>query len=900
MRRRLRGWRPALRIARRDAWRHKGRSAVVLVMVALPVLAVVSLDTLARTAQVTPVEGLGRHLGSSDALVMWSGESNIHQDPTALNYSSEQPAPQPGGSADPQPVKEPALSSVLPTGSRLVPIKTGSVVVRTELGLSRPAAIEVNLSDPLTKGLYTLQSGRLPHAADEVVVSARLAARGFEAGSLLTLDNGTVRHVVGQIRWIDNAGAELVVGRPARLGLSGGEAIATWLVDAPRPVTWPEVKALNARGFVALSRAVVANPPPPSQVDDPGYNNGMSSSTIAVLAMIVAMALLEVVLLAGPAFAVGVRRQQRSLALLTATGGRPRDVRRVVLGGGIVLGGAASVIGVVGGVVGARLAVPAVQHFSTEQFGPFQVSARDIVAIAACGLLSAVLAALAPAFAAARQDVVAVLAGRRGQTRSPLWSPLLGALLLAAGVVGAVLGATRGAGGEMYITAAAISAVLGMVLIIPIIVAQLGRLARALPLTARFAVRDAARHRSRTAPAVAAVAATVAGVVALGIGGSSDGAQNRATYTPRGPIGAAVVTDQSDHAADWAAISTVVRQQVPGGRITPMRGVINGGDFASPPGGAAPRGLDVQPLFNGAKDPLGESFAESFGSSVLVGTKTFQAMGLQLSTADRNRATAALQAGHAVVFVRAVVASKVTGVQVVAQQFPTGDGNGDIKTLGKWSIPAIGITAPGTDQPAQAVLPESALKQTGFTATTTALMVRGTHISTSEGDALNEALTGVDQNAYAWVERGFHDNSTAVALLLLGCVGGALVLGGTLTATFLALSDARPDFATMGAVGAAPGTRRRVAASYAATIGLVGAVTGAVVGFIPGIAVTYPLTDSSWAVGSLDAAGAPIAGHYLDVPWLLVIGLVIGLPLLTAAVVGAATRSRLPMVSRLS
>jgi putative ABC transport system permease protein len=36
------------------------------------------------------------------------------------------------------------------------------------------------------------------------------------------------------------------------------------------------------------------------------------------------------------------------------------------------------------------------------------------------------------------------------------------------------------------------------------------------------------------------------------------------------------------------------------------------------------------------------------------------------------------------------------------------------------------------------------------------------------------------------------------------------------------------------------------------------------------------------------------------VPWLLVFGLVIGLPLLTAGVVGATTRSRLPMVSRLA
>ena len=69
------------------------------------------------------------------------------------------------------------------------------------------------------------------------------------------------------------------------------------------------------------------------------------------------------------------------------------------------------------------------------------------------------------------------------------------------------------------------------------------------------------------------------------------------------------------------------------------------------------------------------------------------------------------------------------------------------------------------------------------------------------------------------------------------------MLGGTLTATFLALSDARPDLATLSAVGASPRTRRGVAASYAVVVGLVGAVLGAAVGFIPGIAVTWPLTS---------------------------------------------------------
>ena len=65
----LRGWRPALRIARREALRARGRSILVLVMIGLPVLAIVALDTLVRTADVSTVEGLDRQIGAADALV---------------------------------------------------------------------------------------------------------------------------------------------------------------------------------------------------------------------------------------------------------------------------------------------------------------------------------------------------------------------------------------------------------------------------------------------------------------------------------------------------------------------------------------------------------------------------------------------------------------------------------------------------------------------------------------------------------------------------------------------------------------------------------------------------------------------------------------------------------------
>ena len=141
------------------------------------------------------------------------------------------------------------------------------------------------------------------------------------------------------------------------------------------------------------------------------------------------------------------------------------------------------------------------------------------------------------------------------------------------------------------------------------------------------------------------------------------------------------------------------------------------------------------------------------------------------------------------------------------------------------------------------------------------------------------------------MERGYQDRGRRVALLLLGAVGGVLLLGGTLSAALLALSDARPDFATLLAVGAPPTVRRAVAAAYAAVIGLLGALLGAVAGFVPGIAVSFPLTRSATTVTGLPSS-------FLDIPWLLVLSVVLGVPLLAALGAAGLTRSRLALTLR--
>jgi putative ABC transport system permease protein len=207
-------------------------------------------------------------------------------------------------------------------------------------------------------------------------------------------------------------------------------------------------------------------------------------------------------------------------------------------------------------------------------------------------------------------------------------------------------------------------------------------------------------------------------------------------------------------------------------------------------------------------------------------------------------------------------------------------------------VPAIVVGTGPASPVVMGVLSPSVAKALHLRVQTVGLLLTGETLTPTQAGDLQQVLTGMDQGAYVYTERGYQvSGSEKVVLWILFGLAAVLMLGGTLTATFLALSDARPDLATLSAVGASPRTRRAVAAAYAVSIGLVGAVLGAAVGLVPGIAISYPLTRSF--------TGGPGPSHYLAIPWLQIVGLVVLLPALTAVVVGLLARSRLPLVARL-
>jgi putative ABC transport system permease protein len=435
----------------------------------------------------------------------------------------------------------------------------------------------------------------------------------------------------------------------------------------------------------------------------------------------------------------------------------------------------------------------------------------------------------------------------------------------------------------------------GAVLLTPWFVGLLGKLGKVLPLPLRFAVRDGARQRGRTSPAVAAVMATVAGVVALAIGAASDAQQARAEWTPLAPQGTGVLLTVDRDPAIWASLRETLHAQLPHAEVVPVRGVV--------PGLVAADGTSTEIIacavgaqWGTAGCPLLNRSGTSLGTEILVGEDALDLVEFPRPAEQLPAARAALRAGGVVVFSDEPLSTdRIDALRVTVNADRAAPKRGERVTLR-----AAGLAYGGTHGPVAMVVSERAAAELRLRIDTTALAVRGTAISAAAEDAVNEAARAVSPNAGFAVERGYTDDGTRIALLLLGVVGGVLVLGAAVTATALALSDARPDLATLSAVGASPRVRRSIAASYAAMIGLLGALIGAAVGLVPGIAVAFPLTSSSWTDGqSADMNGAQLPSVFIEVPWLLIGWIVVAVPLIAAVTVALTTRSRLPMVRRI-
>ncbi|MFI9328577.1 FtsX-like permease family protein [Kitasatospora sp. NPDC052868] len=905
--------RVALRIARRDALRAKGRSALVVAMVALPVLGVAGADIVHRSGQLTPTERVERLMGGSDALISgFSLGRTIEQAPFAEDGTlvtqvvQGRPAtPEESRSASTDPAT--LVTGLLPPGSTLISSRPGpEASAGSREGLLRTTTTEADLTNPVWKGRLDLVDGRVPSAPHEAAVTrAFLDRSGLGLGGSTAIKGleKTPFTITGVIEHPDDLRKVEIVGRPGELidPLAASDAAAkaapaeaapakqAWLVKLPAgaAIDWAKVQEFNKYGYTVTSRAVALDPPARPAV--PYYAHAFSYAEASVpdttrlaAGTVTGMALLEVTLLAGPAFAVGARRSRRQLALLGAAGGNRAHVGAVVLGAGLVLGLTGALAGVVLSTGLVALLRPWIERAGGSRFGHFAVPPVDLLAIAGIGLLTALLAAALPAVQAARRSVTAGLTGRDSVRPPNRWITLIGLLMLLGGAALALFGAVTRTGvpgppvvagfdaRTLAVLGGAATAELGLLACTPLLVSLFGRLARHLPISPRLALRDSTRHRSRTAPAVAAVMAAVAGSVAVGLYTSGMDAEGRNSYHPQTPNGAVTLRVVGDSPA-LPQLRSTMEQEMPGLGV---------------------RADLYQPVYrfcgncsstvNLKGDPVKQRWVDP--GSLVVGDATVlhNQFGVQDQAVEQ-----ALAAGKVVVFDRAYLHEGKAVLILRGGGGATQPGETPKPELQEVGVEAVLVENASAARFGSGLVGAATVRKAGLTPEATgSVWLPATPPDDRTQQRADAAVSRLDRLAQVEVERGYQPKNDAMTLALTG-FAALVVLGAAGIATGLAAADSRQDQATLAAVGAPPRIRRTLAALQCALIAFLGGVLGTVSGFVPALGLLRSRTLN------LDMRSALAAA-----PWGTIGLMMLALPVVAGLAAAALTRSRVSLVRR--
>ncbi len=931
----LSSWRTALRIARREARRAKGRSALVAAMIAMPVLALTFAAVSYDMITLTGAEKADRTMGTADARIEWPSHREVMQLPDPADGTSMVdfgPPPVDGGDPEQSTLDRPGSDAeareALPAGSALLPVRRGAVEVKTPDGLGQPDAVMVDANSPLTRGYLSILSGRAPQSSTEVALSEQaMSWLDVDLGGTVTVlgDEGNRTYtVVGQVEFPSLLDKVLLFAYD-----NDAEKVAqwfslrdeSWLVDTPGPISWDQVLELNELGMIVASRAVFIDPPPDDAVPllrQWGSGGFVNTEELAVSVLVGGLALLEVVLLAGPAFAVSARRRQRQLALVAANGGTPAHVRRIVLADGVVLGLVGAAVGIVAGIAAAFVARPWVEELLLgERAGGYRVFPAALAAITGLAIVTGLAAALVHAFVTARQNVVTSLAGRRGVTRSRKRWIALGVVMIGLGGLVTVTGTLNYDASIML--AGLVLAELGLVFCTPALVGLVARLGRLLPLAPRIALRDSARNRAAAAPAISAVMAAVAGTVALGMILVSNDEHARKHWQQPVPTGTVLMQFgyDGDTQPPVSAIERAIRSTLPVAELHRI-------DRVACPSGApqdAYCGLFVLPVDDcpqqakwerGEQLSIEESDAAranpmcdlngiSSGGGVWVNDGEALATLTGASGEDLARAQATLRAGGVVVRSPALIAD---GAVTLAATMPDPDAPTQ-PTAAHWrgvgvpEIPGNSITThtvPGYllttgIGPGPAIVSPAAAARAGVEHEHSAITASTTRMPTdAEQERLYAAANALE--AYGWVQGPYSSEWDPILLLLTGAAV-LITIGAAAVGTGLAAADGRADLSTLAAVGASPTVRRGLSISQSGVIAGLGSLLGALAGIGAAIAVIQASNNAYPRLWPEPGPTEPV------LPWFTLLVVLVATPLIAIGGAGLFTRSRLPIERRL-
>lgn len=940
----------ALTMAWRDIRRHKARSALIIALIALPIFgmslaATVGMSTVATSEETAAME-LGQTQGRLSPMNAQNSKSiQAVQGDSGGTWGYGAPIQEPDPAFVPS-----SPAEVVPAGFTTIPWQ--STVVRSPVGKAQvevPTTVTDVLS-PAFKGKYTLLDGVAPSSRNHALATRGLLDRlDVKLGEELTTSAGTFE-IVGTIRPERQGDGESFLFLNAKqvpASMVADLSPATLYLVGDRALRWADAKAFNAKGVMVTSRSLLLDPPgkaelgADSELLQTDWRYSSILPTLLMAALIGVLALLEVGLLAGAAFAVGARKQQRELALLAASGAESSMVRATVTASGLWLGLAGGMVGAVLGSVAAVLGVLFMQGRGSATFPGLHLMWLPTLGLVLVGVAAGVVAAVIPAHAVAKQATLAALkSGRTVQTASK-WSTRIGVglLILAAVAMTAASAATAAVRGNdtqfLWAPWLAGLVVVGAVLLVISLILMTGRLIEILtrksswlPVPLRLAARDSARNRGRTIPAVAAVlaAATLSGALMVGTASTMKNSSDNHVWQLN-LNQAAVSLSYQDHAGTEASgapatamaekdlVARVVSDELGAGTRTML---VNGvepsrecyEDTATPEtDSACISWMLKEPLANQcelsqAYEPVDPNDWRCRGpmsspnqysplpAFVVGGEAELQEL---LGRAPSSEALAALRDGGIViankVFLRDDQTATVMSYNSVQQENHPAAAATDSPArefLRPSRVPMSEITLAAVVEP-----PEKNIGFYGVVSAETAatlhlpvtsnklLVTAPTALTEQETDSLNAALAPL-LGGYSDVHFQAGPSTLAGVFLWLIVAGGALItLSAAGITAGLALADGRSDHATLASIGADTRLRKALAGSQTLMTAMLGTVLGVFAGTVPTIVVLS------------QQRGFPIV-----IPWLQMGALMVLVPLFGAAAAWVLTKGRLPMTRR--
>ncbi|WGY03118.1 hypothetical protein QI633_05015 [Nocardioides sp. QY071] len=901
-------WRPAQRMARRSIRRNLARSILIALLIGLPVAVATFSDVLHRSSD-SPAAYAQRNLGSADAKLVVTPAERIKDFRLISEWNGGYSTV---GERDPATVDVPGL---LPPGTELEVAGASDggpfLLLRKGDRYDEGPLSQATMPSVFQPDRLQLRDGAYP-GAGEIAISQRTADKlRVGPGDVVTDDlSGTEITVSGIVRDAQCLRCSSSYAQPGQQVVPKPRADGpydnspTYLVDLPPGVSADALAhRLAQQGVLLYPRDTYLHRDRYQTWDEPVTLDQVRG--VALTTLIVGLGLLEVILLAGAAFAVGARKQVRDMGLISAGGASPRQLRAVLLVQGATLGVLGTAGGVAAGLLVARLGWPLWEWLNGEVLPVFRIGPEVLIAVVV-GVLSGVLAAVVPAIGAARKQPLDALSGRfRTSRQHSRRTAIVGVLAIGAGVVLGLVGSGMMAGdfaayGDALSTArltgvslqapsptvpialvlaGAVAGVAGLVLVMPSLLGLLGRIGARLPLPGRLAVRDADRHRHRTGPATSAIMLAVAGSVVAAFAMTGSARADEARWLPDLPEHTMRVYAQyGDGQAETTAITTAATERaaavLPGAQVLAPFEL----GYAVPESQQELGATPVQSIWfndNLACDSSCVTYGSTGSAAIADPAVVRLTLGRDLTAEEQ----AALDRG-----------------EVLATSPSMVDADGKVTASLDLKIDAEGAEAdiPRLELPAR-VAPRTtfytSLPGVFMSAETAAAnglvpIPDATRLITYAADATPaEVRAGVraareGHRAGASIGEPYHDDY-GIALLVVGGVAGLVTLIGVAIAVALSAAEGRRELATLSAVGADPAVRRRLAGAQALVISGVGALVGVLLGSF----VSYALRATF---------GAPS----FTVPWANLAGVGLGVPVLAALLTAACTRSKVPVLER--